>query len=212
MTTRPTLRQRLKLETRRGIEEAALELLAKQGYQDTSVEQIVKLAGTTRTTFYDHFRGKSDLIALVQEREIAPALTALCQQLDAHDPITRADLRRWLDDYARTWRRIRVFFDAYSDASRSDPAVAATILPNSYAVTAHMERFLGRFTGAARKVAHDKLVLLFNDLDQLMHVTALMHDRKASEHMFDAFTDLYWRGLFDTVGSRGRASPRKGKA
>lgn len=206
MPTAPTLRQRLKQETRRQIEAAALELLATQGYQGTSVDQIVKRAGTTRTTFYDHFKGKSDLIALVQEREIAPALTALCAKLDAHDTITQQDLRAWLDDYARTWRRIRVFFDAYSDASRTDPSVAATILPNSYAVTARMERFLGRFSGAEREAVHHKLVLLFNDLDQLMHVTGLMHDRKASARMLDAFTDLYWRGLFDSPAQRKPAT------
>ena len=111
-------------------------------------------------------------------------------------------MRRWLDEYARTWRRIRVFFDAYSDASRSDPAVAATMLPNSYAVTGHMRRFLAQFSGAAQEAAHYKLVLLFNDLDQLMHVTSLVRDRRASRRMFDAFTDLYWRGLFDPALQR----------
>ena len=208
MSTTPTLRQRLKQETRREIERAALALLARQGYQETSVEQIVRLAGTTRTTFYDHFRGKSDLIAVVQEHRIAPALIELCERLDAHDPITRESLRAWLLDYSRTWRRIKVLFDAYNDASRSDPAVAATMLPNSFAVTGHMTRFLGHFTGGEQVAAHYKLVLLFNDLDQLMHVTSLMRDPEASSRMFDTFTDLYWRGLFDLSQREGDGGRR----
>jgi AcrR family transcriptional regulator len=210
--TTPTLRQQLKQETRLRLEQAALELFASQGYRDTSIGQIVEAAGTTRTTFYDHFRGKSDLIHVVQEREIAPALIRLCERLDSHDPITRAALRAWLDEYARVWRRIRVYFDAYSEASRTDAGVAGTILPNSYAVTSNMRRFLARFEGADLAMAHDKLVLLFNDLDQLMHVTSLMHDAAASRRMLEAFTDLHWRGLFQpatlTRGSRRPSGAR----
>jgi len=203
-TTTPTLRQQLKQETRLRLEQAALRLLAKQGYQNTTIGQIVDAAGTTRTTFYDHFEGKSDLIHVVQEREIAPALIRLCQRLDAHDPITRADFRAWLDEYARTWQRIRVYFDAYSEASRTDHAVGKTILPNSYEVTDHMRRFLARFDGARRATAHDQLVLLFNDLDQHMHVTNLMHDPADARRMREAFVDLYWHGLFEQAATPSR--------
>ena len=72
-----------------------------------------------------------------------------------------------------------------------------------------MTRFLGRFDGAGREVAHYKLVLMFNDLDQLMYVASLMRDRKASDRIFDAFADLYWRGLFDTVPQGRRAPSRR---
>jgi AcrR family transcriptional regulator len=202
-----TLRQQLKQETRQRLEQAALRLLARQGYRDTSIGQIVEAAGTTRTTFYDHFRGKSDLIHVVQEREIAPALIRLCERLDAHDPVTRSALRAWLDQYAQVWRKIRVYFDAYSEASRTDPAVGDTILPNSYAVTSHMRRFLARFDGAELAKAHDQLVLLFDDLDQLMHVTHMMHEPD-STRMLEAFTDLYWRGLFQPATERNAARPR----
>ena len=207
-TTTPTLRQQLKQQTRERLEETALRLFAQQGYRDTSIGQIVEAAGTTRTTFYDHFRGKPDLIHVVQQREIAPALIQLCERLDSHEPITRAALRSWLDEYARVWRRIRVYFDAYSEASRTDPGVADTILPNSYAVTAHMKRFLARFQGAELAMAHDKLVLLFNDLDQLMHVTSLMNNATESRRMLEAFTDLHWRGLFQPA-SQQLASRRR---
>jgi len=207
-TTTPTLRNQLKQETRQRLEQTALRLFAEQGYRETSIGQIVDAAGTTRTTFYDHFRGKSDLIHVVQDREIAPALSRLCERLDSHDPITRAALRSWLDEYARVWRRIRVYFDAYSEASRTDPAVAATIVPNSYAVTAHMRQFLGRFQGAEIATAHDQLVLLFNNLDQLMHVTTLVHDAAESRRMHEAFTDLYWRGLFEPAMRASRPPSR----
>ena len=211
MSTTPTIRQQFKQETRHRLEQAALRLLAKQGYRETSVGEIVQLAGTTRTTFYDHFRGKSELIHVAQERKIAPALIHLCERLDSHDPLTRGALRSWLDEYAEAWQRIRVYFDAYNEASRTDHAVGATILPNSYAVTAHMRRFLAGFDEAERQAAHDQLVLLFNALDHLMHVTQLMDDPRASRRMFDALTDLYWHGLFEP-GQRRGSQHRKASA
>lgn len=202
-----TLRQRQKQDSRRHIEEVAVQLLSTQGYQGTSIDQIVTLAGTTRTTFYRYFKAKSDLISVIQERETGPAVTALCERLDSYDPITRKDLRNWVDEYGRAWLRLRVFFDAYADASRADPAVGATILPNTYAVTGRMVNFLGRFNGAAREAAHDKLMLFLFNLDQLMYMVSLMNDRGASERMFDSFTDVYWRGLFAV-----EAQPKKGGA
>jgi AcrR family transcriptional regulator len=210
MRTTPTLRQRLKQDSRRHIEDVAVQLLSTKGYQGTSVDEIVTLAGTTRTTFYRYFKAKSDLVSVIQERELGPAIIALCERLDSHDPISRKDLRDWVDEYGREWQRLRVFLDAYADASRADSAVGSTILPNTYAVTGRMVRFLGRFSGAAREAAHDKLMLFIFNLDQLMYMASLMNDRKASERMFVSFTDVFWRGLFNTEPQPKRTgAPRK---
>ena len=40
----------------------ALELMAKQGIQHTTVEQIYKMVGISRTFFYSFFATKEDLI------------------------------------------------------------------------------------------------------------------------------------------------------
>jgi AcrR family transcriptional regulator len=41
---------------------AALELFAKQGFEQTSVEQIAKAAGVSRSTFFRQFGGKEDVV------------------------------------------------------------------------------------------------------------------------------------------------------
>lgn len=207
-----TLRQRMKQDSRRHIEDVAIQLLSLKGYQGTSVEEIVTLAGTTRTTFYRYFKAKSDLISVIQEREIGPAFIALVERLDSQDPITRRNLRDWVDEYGREWQRLRVFLDAYADASRADPLVGATILPNTYAITGQMVRFLARFSGAAREAAHDKLMLFIFNLDQLMYMASMMNDRGATSRMFDSFTDVYWRGLFDPGEPQGKARPARKRA
>src|SRR5689334_12921364 len=41
---------------------AALELFADQGFDQTSVEQIAKAAGVSRSTFFRQFGGKDDVV------------------------------------------------------------------------------------------------------------------------------------------------------
>lgn len=49
-------------EPRNGVVAAALELFAAQGFDQTSVEQIAKAAGVSRSTFFRQFGGKEDVV------------------------------------------------------------------------------------------------------------------------------------------------------
>ena len=196
---RPSLREALKEATRSRLQAAAVESIARHGYRATTIDGIVQAAGTTRTTFYKYFSGKSDMIHVLQTQEIAPALTALCRRLDVLDPLDWQNLRNWFNDYAKTWQRIHVFFEAYGDASREDPAVAARMLPDSYAVTSVMTRMLGRFEGAPRQAFHDKLVIMFATLSVMMFQVAARGDPPARSRLLDEFTDIFWEGMFCRV-------------
>lgn len=54
---------------------AMAEMVAKRGYRDTTVEQIIKRAGVSRATFYEHFDNREECLlagfdeALAQLRE-----------------------------------------------------------------------------------------------------------------------------------------------
>lgn len=56
-------RERNKLRVRNRIYDAALELFTRQGYDQTTVDEITEAADVARGTFFNHFQRKEDLIA-----------------------------------------------------------------------------------------------------------------------------------------------------
>lgn len=61
---------------------AALALFAEHGYEATSVEQIAKAAGVSRSTFFRQFGGKDDVIFADHERILVILREFLEQQHD----------------------------------------------------------------------------------------------------------------------------------
>src|SRR5215207_7180855 len=57
-----TLAERKRQLVRDELTEAALKLLAFQGFEETTIDQIVAAAGVSRRTFFRYFRSKEDVI------------------------------------------------------------------------------------------------------------------------------------------------------
>lgn len=67
---------------RTGVVAAALELFATQGFDATSVEQIAKAAGVSRSTFFRQFGGKEDVVFTDHEVMLDELRTFLDQPHD----------------------------------------------------------------------------------------------------------------------------------
>jgi AcrR family transcriptional regulator len=72
-TARPGLRERKKAKTRASIQAHALRLVAKQGYNATTVEQIADAAEVSPSTFFRYFPTKEDVVL---HDELDPKLIA----------------------------------------------------------------------------------------------------------------------------------------
>jgi AcrR family transcriptional regulator len=70
-----------KSKTRREILDAAAELFRAQGYADTSLGDVAAYIGVGRTTLYEYFTDKEDLLASLVEDRIPPVMDGLVDGL-----------------------------------------------------------------------------------------------------------------------------------
>ena len=80
----PGLRERKKQKTRWSIQEHALRLFEKQGYEQTTVDQIAAAAEISPSTFFRYFKTKEDVVL---EDEYDPMLLALLAQEPSDEPL-----------------------------------------------------------------------------------------------------------------------------
>jgi AcrR family transcriptional regulator len=95
--TNVSLRERKQEQVQRAIYEAAIALFAAQGFDETSVEQIVERAGVSRATYFNHFKTKHGVLRFYGER-LADRLLALAAETAA----TQSPLER-LRTLLTTW-------------------------------------------------------------------------------------------------------------
>lgn len=83
VTTLPSKRER----TRSALLEAAIEVLAEKGLEATSIDDLMRVAGMARGTFYNYFQTRDDVVRAVGE--------------EIHDNLYRCVLSQVPPDYPR---------------------------------------------------------------------------------------------------------------
>ena len=92
---------RPRASSRETLAEAACELFLEQGYENTAVVDITQRAGVSRSSFFNYFSSKSDVIWSGLDARITAAaldLSALGESADDHT--VRSVLRELLRDFA----------------------------------------------------------------------------------------------------------------
>jgi len=102
VTAAEGLRERKKRKTRETIQREAMRLFRKQGYEETTIEQIAEAADISPSTFFNYFPSKEDLVfrddydpmmaaALAARPPEEPLTVALRQMIESMRPIIERD-------------------------------------------------------------------------------------------------------------------------
>ena len=102
MVTQLGLRERKKLDTRRGISDAALQLMLERGLDNVTREAIAARAGVSVRTFSNYFAGKYEAIAYRQTERLRRSI-AILRERPGDEPlwtsITESVMRPLEEDF-----------------------------------------------------------------------------------------------------------------
>lgn len=97
------LRERKKQKTRESIQREAMRLIGKQGYDETTVEQIAAAVEISPSTFFNYFPSKEDVVLY---DAYDPVLASLFSERPADEPLS-VSFRRVLEDMGGLFERDR---------------------------------------------------------------------------------------------------------
>jgi AcrR family transcriptional regulator len=138
-SSKMTLRELQKHQTREHLLEVAVSLFAEKGYQATSIDDIIVAAGASRATLYAYFPGKDVLAAELVDRMWADGLR-WWRAFGALPDWSRASVLKWLREvigqYAEVDARHRAAVAAspsgiYLDVSRRRKELVAAVRTNA---------------------------------------------------------------------------------
>src|SRR6202050_3013876 len=98
-TTRVNRRERRLIQTRERIYRAALEIFARRGYLDTTVEDITEAADVGKGTFFNYFPTKEHVLATYGDERVA-AIEHSLQNVRTAKRSVRAALKELATDLA----------------------------------------------------------------------------------------------------------------
>jgi AcrR family transcriptional regulator len=205
--SRSPLRDRQRVFTKEQLLAAAIEVFAQSSYATATVEDIAKGAGTSRPTFYQHFRSKAD-IAVELVTWLMDEVQPLHQELYATPELTWATLRQWLGESIDTWQRVRIQASVVRQAAVLDPNVSSLLAGHAVVLSDALAEFVrSRNPGLHRESARIQATLLLTQFDAALEALRLVGIAVRGDRTLDALADSWWPVLsgVPTV----RATPKR---
>lgn len=126
--------------TRRRLVDSAMALFAEQGFEATSVEDVVARAGVGRTTFFRHFPTKEDVVF--------PDHDALLEKVGARLATgTAATARTALEEASRI---VLAHYLAEGETARQRYRLTRSVTPLRHRELASVHRYVRLFSGHLR--------------------------------------------------------------
>jgi TetR/AcrR family transcriptional repressor of mexJK operon len=189
--------------TRDAILEAARRRFLRFGAPKTTMDEVAREAGCSRTTLYSHFRNKDDLYARLLEQD-AEAFIREGRAVRESEGGARRKIRRIVDLTRRTYARNHVMRLALTgDAEMS-------LAPVAHAFTRDQEERIiellrqvleeGVAEGSLRPIDPERVAYL------MFHLGSFLVERETSDRADYDFDEIV--SLMDDIFSRGIAAPQ----
>ena len=101
----PRIPKKIQMERRRNLIEVAKRLFINNGYDSTTVDDIIKELNFSKVTFYYHFKSKIDVLVAIAEDVIAAMVAEVERIADAQD----------IDPVQKLSTCFNVIYDTFTD-------------------------------------------------------------------------------------------------
>ena len=137
------LRERKKQKTRESIQREAMRLIQKQGYDQTTIEQIAAAVEISPSTFFNYFPTKEDVVLY---DAYDPVLAKLILERPADEPLS-ISLRRVLETMGDVFERDRDIILARAKLWFEVPALRARLWEEIEKAQAFMTSLMAQRSG-----------------------------------------------------------------
>lgn len=186
--------------TRRRLLTAVREVLEESDYSAATVDGIAGRAGTSRATFYLHFRSKAEAVAALLE-DVTPSDRGWYAALDAAigSPV---QLRRWMDDALRWYESHARLLAALNEAGAVERTVAERRSASIERLVSTMPGYLERGRDdEARARARVRLQLLVRQLHQVAMDTVVQCTWQPDRELLLDVMAADWHATLEASGA-----------
>jgi AcrR family transcriptional regulator len=203
--------ERKKEETRKKIISAAMSLFTKQGFEQTTVEQIAEEADVARGTIFNHFPVKEAIVLEYVRRGLKEAGPVMVKKVEKL-PDTRSRLtalfhlsNKWLENILpedlikryMSYMLQTLFATAKNQQARSGYGdILQSIISR------------GQDEGEIRKdIPAETLAIYLDWQNALVMMAWLIYPEKSLIEMIDRMTDLFLNGAVSRLGTENNNCP-----
>jgi len=176
MTKEQSRQERKKVQTRGLIFETAMELFLKQGYDDTTVEQIVANADVAKGTFFNHFPTKDAILSELgrQRVELAEVL-----------------LRKEFSLLSSAQEKILCLLEVFGRVNEENKEITELVLRHMY---------VQMFSDAEQeKQNQQQFILVIEDLVSVGQVQGEFANNVEPRHVAEIIAGMYFFTLYQWI-------------
>jgi AcrR family transcriptional regulator len=188
---RPSLREAQREFTRRLLMEVAVEVFERNGYANTTIDDIVTAANATRATFYQYFSSKREIVAALVD-EMGAKGAEMFEAFTSVEPPTRQSVRVWLESIADFYREFRTVMGATMPAAAQDSELAQRVVEVQ---ARFISSLAGRLPPDARHSSLVRATLLEAQRDRIMEWWIINGRDVGGDEVLDALTDIWSAAL-----------------